>query len=71
MTTPSLLRFRALVLSGLLLSSFGLPAGEPPKYEVGGPAAGLGLPVSPQNTGSGPEVELFPGSVEHWQSHFT
>jgi hypothetical protein len=54
-----------------LLSSFGLPAGEPPKYEVGGPAAGLVLPVSSQNTGSGPEVELFPGSVEHWQSHFT
>jgi len=39
------------------------------EYEIGGPAAGLKLPVSPQNTGPGPEVELFPGSVEHWRGY--
>jgi hypothetical protein len=32
--------------------------------------AGLKLPVSKQNTGPGPEVELYPGSVEHFRAYF-
>ena len=39
------------------------------KFLPGGPLAGYELPVSPQNTGEGPEVELFPGSIEHWRSY--
>ncbi|MEI8312027.1 MAG: hypothetical protein WCH98_14855, partial [Verrucomicrobiota bacterium] len=69
MKKPCLSRFRVVALSGLLLSSLNLQADGPPKYEVGGPAAGLVLPVSPQNTGPGPEVELSPGSVEHWRGY--
>ena len=40
------------------------------EYEVGGPLAGLTLPVSTQSTGPGPELELYPGSVEHFRSYF-
>ena len=39
------------------------------KFLPGGPMAGYVLPKSPQNTGDGPEVELFPGSVEHWRGY--
>ncbi|MEI6494221.1 MAG: hypothetical protein WCO94_16875, partial [Verrucomicrobiota bacterium] len=39
------------------------------KFLPGGPLAGYELPVSPQNTGEGPEVELFPGSIEHWRGY--
>jgi|GEM_PF-6629062 len=39
------------------------------KFLPGGPLAGYDLPVSPQNTGDGPEVQLFPGSVEHWRGY--
>ena len=35
----------------------------------GGPLAGYDLPVSAQNTGNGPEVQMFPGSVEHWYGY--
>jgi hypothetical protein len=39
------------------------------EYLTGGPLAGLKLPVSPQNTGPGPEVELYPGAAEHWRGY--
>jgi hypothetical protein len=55
----------ALVLGGFART--GLPA-EP--YETGGPLAGLILPVSKQNTGPGPEVELYPGAAEHWRGYY-
>jgi len=39
------------------------------RFLPGGPLAGYALAKSPQNTGDGPEVELFPGSVEHWRGY--
>ena len=61
------------LIAGAILAGTPLIQAEKPddgEYEIGGPAAGLKLPVSPQNTGPGPEVELFPGSVEHWRGYF-
>jgi len=56
----------------IFVSSINLQSAAPDeeaRYLPGGPLAGLVLPQSPQNTGSGPEVELFPGSVEHWRGN--
>jgi hypothetical protein len=68
----SILRLSFSVLAAAVLIDSTLVHAEKPvagEYEIGGPAAGLKLPVSPQNTGPGPEVELFPGSVEHWRGY--
>jgi hypothetical protein len=58
--------FTSLVLA--LAARGASPA--PGDFEVGGPLAGLKLPASTQNTGPGPEVELYPGSVEHFRAYF-
>ena len=60
-----------LVAASLLIFPWMIQGADPvPKdHLAGGPLAGIPLPVSPQNTGDGPEVELFPGSVEHWRGY--
>jgi len=58
----------ATLLASICLSYAEQPA--KPEYLPGGPLAGLVLPKSKQNTGPGPEMELHPGSVEHWRAYF-
>ncbi len=55
------------------------PAPEP-AYEIGGPLAGLKLPPyptyhgepagQPGNSFGPPQLELYPGSVEHWRAYW-
>ena len=54
---------KVLALSALVSS-----AAHAADYLPGGPLAGRVLPKSP--TGPAPEVELFPGSVEHWRAYW-
>lgn len=70
--SAGMLRRRRRVLIAILLAGLcgagALRGAE--EFEVGGPLAGLKLPDSSQNTGPGPEVELYPGSVEHFRAYF-
>ena len=50
---------------GLCVASFA----QQPKYLVGGPLAGEELPRF--SRGKADEVELYPGSVEHYRAYFT
>ena len=63
----NILRLALVVSAFLILLATGAAGADADAYLPGGPLAGLKLP--PAKHGPGPEVELYPGAVEHYRAY--
>ncbi|MHC4874007.1 MAG: hypothetical protein ACYTFY_19330, partial [Planctomycetota bacterium] len=65
------MKYRNLVAVAVLAIYFSsILYGAESKYEVGGPLAGFKLPAFARADAKNDEVELYPGSVEHFRSYW-